>query len=402
MTSLVLKKLEWLAAYGRDGRGGITRLVYSEAWYQAQQALKTWLEEEGFNVEIDAVGNLIALIPGAERPDEHIMTGSHLDSVVSGGIYDGQYGIIGGALSVLGLVKKHGRPRKTIAVVAFAEEEGSRFPYAMWGSKSMFGKACIDDVKNIKDAEGVSMENAMKKWDYSGVQEPREQVKAFIELHIEQGSVLETEEIEIGIVHSIVGQRRLQVTVIGEVNHAGTTPMGYRKDAMKAASQMVSSLLSIASAYGDPLVATIGRFELEPNIPNVVPGKAIFTLDIRHIDKSVLEEITEEMTVEMERIAKEQFVEISIETWFSSQPVPMDNQMIQQISQSCEDKHITYKWMHSGAAHDSQVTATMVPTAMIFVPSQSGISHSPFEFTAEQSLVQGMAVLEDTLFKLAY
>ncbi|WP_066189611.1 M20 family metallo-hydrolase [Gracilibacillus timonensis] len=402
MSSLILEKLQWLAGYGWDEQGGITRLVYSDAWQQAQQALKTWLEEEGFSVEVDAAGNVIAWIPGAESPDEWIMTGSHLDTVVSGGIYDGQYGIVAGALAIAKLVKEYGAPKKTIAVVAFAEEEASRFPFAMWGSKSMFGKATIDDIKGIKDTAGLLMEQVIKELGYSGTQEPRKQVEAFVELHIEQGNVLETEEIDVGIVHSIVGQRRLRITVTGEANHAGTTPMAYRKDAMKTASLMVNRLLSIADEWGDPLVATVGQFELEPNISNVVPGSAHFTLDVRHIDEQSLEEAANKMIAEIELIAKDQSIEVAIETWFSSQPVQMNERIIQQLIQSCKKQKIPYKSMHSGAAHDSQVVATTVPTAMLFVPSKSGISHSPLEFTEEKSLIQGMEVLEDTLFRLAY
>lgn len=394
--------LKWLAEYGKTAENGITRLVYTDSWLQAQQALKEWLEREGFSVEIDAAGNLLASLKGSSLPHEVVLTGSHLDSVVNGGIYDGQYGIIGGALAIIQLLKKYGQPKKTLQLVAFAEEEGSRFPYAMWGSRNMFGQAKLKDVEGITDTEGVSMIEAMTAFGYSGKQQPKHDVKAFIELHIEQGSVLEKENKEIGIVHTIVGQRRFLVTVQGETNHAGTTPMSYRRDPMKAASMMISRVMTLADEARDPLVATVGKFELEPNIPNVVPGKATFTLDIRHIHASVLETFTSMAAAEIHSIAEQHKVEVQIETWFTSEPVPMDEKIIKLLSECCEERNIPYKLMHSGAAHDAQVVASVVPTAMVFVPSQAGISHSPLEYTNDQALENGIDVLAETLRQLAY
>ncbi len=398
----VLKRLNWLAEFGKDDQNGITRFVYTDEWDQAQQALRTWLEKEGFAVEIDGVGNLVATIVGTTLPDEVVMTGSHLDTVAHGGIYDGQYGIIGGALAILELIKSQGLPKRSLQLVAFAEEEGSRFPFAMWGSKRMFGVAGLEDVQGITDTDGVSLVEAMDKFGYSGEQLRKPDVKAFIEMHIEQGSVLEKEGKDIGIVYSIVGQRRLRVTVLGEANHAGTTPMSYRYDAMKAASSMISQVLTIADEAGDPLVATVGKFELEPNIPNVVPKKATFTLDIRHTDETTLSSATDEMIVELKSIAKQQSVDVKVETWFASEPVPMNDEIIQLLKQSCESNGVLYKLMHSGAAHDAQVIAPLIPTAMLFVPSQSGISHSPLEYTREQDLEKGMIVLKEALRQLAY
>ncbi|WP_462408533.1 hydantoinase/carbamoylase family amidase [Neobacillus sp. Marseille-QA0830] len=402
MENQVLEKLKWLAEYGKDNQNGITRLVYSDPWLQAQHGLKNWLLQEGFSVDIDAVGNLLASIKGASQPDEVVLTGSHLDSVVNGGIYDGQYGIIGGALAIIDLLKKYGPPKKTLQLAAFAEEEGSRFPYAMWGSRSMFGLAKPEDIEGIVDADGISMMDAMRELGYSAELSPKQNVTAFIELHIEQGSVLEKENKDIGVVSSIVGQQRFLVTVLGEPNHAGTTPMGYRRDAMKAASFMISRILTLADEAGDPLVATVGNFQLEPNISNVVPGKAIFTLDVRHTNESDLENITHLIKAEIGAIAKKQNVDVKIEAWFTSKPVPMSEKIITLLQESCERKKIPFKPMHSGAAHDSQVIASIIPTAMIFVPSQSGISHSPLEYTDEQALEKGIEVLAEALHQLAY
>jgi allantoate deiminase len=171
---------------------------------------------------------------------------------------------------------------------------------------------------------------------------------------------------------------------------------------MKAASLMISRILMLADEAGDPLVATVGKFELEPNIPNVVPGKASFTLDIRHIDESILEQTTDLLTAEIYSIANQQKVDVQIETWFASVPVPMNEQIIMVLTNSCVCKEIPFKLMHSGAAHDAQVVAPVVPTAMLFVPSQSGISHSPLEYTNEQALEKGIEVLTEALRQLAY
>jgi allantoate deiminase len=400
----VVEKLEWLGQFGKDPEGGVSRLLYSKEWTEAQQALKTWLEEEGLEAGFDEIGNLFGTLKG-KNTDETILTGSHVDTVKNGGLYDGAYGVVAGIIALKYLKEKYGQPLRNVEVVSMAEEEGSRFPYTFWGSKNIVGLAKREDVETINDFDGVSFTEAMRasgfdfKEDSSVV---RSDLKAFVELHVEQGSVLETEKIPVAVVNSIVGQRRFTVEITGEANHAGTTPMGYRKDAVYAASQMVFDIITMAREVGDPLVTTVGKIEAHPNIVNVVPGKAIFTIDVRHTEKAAIVSFTEQLTARINEISKEHGVETTIDMWMDADPVPMNQEVVQLIEKNFKDSGLNYKVMHSGAGHDSQIFAPVVPTAMLFVPSHKGISHNPAEFTEPSDLAEGVKGLINALYELAY
>lgn len=206
----------------------------------------------------------------------------------------------------------------------------------------------------------------------------------------------------VGVVHSIVGQRRFTVEITGEANHAGTTPMGYRKDAVYAASHMIYELIGLAKQQGDPLVMTVGKMEITPNIVNVVPGKVIFTIDVRHTDKAAIVQFTDILTANIEENAKEHGVEASIDMWLDANPVPMDAEIVAIIEEQCKKSNLNYKRMHSGAGHDAQIFAETVPTAMLFVPSRKGISHNPAEYTEPADLAEGVKALVGALYELAY
>lgn len=400
-----VKLLEWLGEFGKDSEGGISRLLYSSEWMEAQEALENLMKEEGFQVQYDEVGNLFGRLEGTKYKDETILTGSHVDTVKNGGYYDGQFGIVAGVLALKYLKETYGQPLRNIEVVSMAEEEGSRFPYTFWGSKNIVGTAKRSEVENINDFNGVPFVQAMREAGFDFRDESKElrkDIKAFIELHAEQGGVLEIEQTPIGIVQHIVGQRRFTIEIEGEANHAGTTPMGYRKDAMDAASRMIVAINDIAVKYGDPLVATVGKVEVKPNIVNVVPGKVIFTIDCRHTHKDVLIQATEEMQEIMKKIALCTEVNLNIDLWMDADPVPMDEQIVQVIQEQCEKNGLNYKLMHSGAGHDAQIMAELAPTSMIFVPSHKGISHSPLEFTEPKDLAEGLKALIGALYELGY
>ena len=397
-------RLEWLAGYGKDPKGGVSRLLYTKEWVEGQNALKEWMESEGLEARFDDIGNLFGTLKG-QNTNETILTGSHVDTVTNGGRLDGAYGIVAGILALKYLKKHFGQPLRNIEVVSMAEEEGSRFPYSFWGSKNIVGLAKREDVEGIKDFDGVPFVEAMKNagFDFRDEsKETRKDLKAFVEVHIEQGSVLEKEGITIGVVNSIVGQRRYTVEISGEANHAGTTPMGYRKDAVFASSHIIHEIITMAKETGDPLVTTVGKFEAYPNIVNVVPGKVIFTIDVRHTDKQAIISFTEQMTARMQEIAKEHEVEMNIDLWMDEDPIPMDQKVVELIEKQCDDNGLNYKVMHSGAGHDSQIFAAHVPTAMLFVPSRKGISHNPAEFTEPQDLAEGVKGLIGALYELGY
>lgn len=397
--------LKWLGEFGKDPSGGISRFLYKPEWVEAQKALQNLMKDEGLVTTFDEIGNLFGRLEGTLLAEETILTGSHVDTVKNGGLYDGQFGIVAGIIALRYLKHKYGPPLRNLEVVSMAEEEGSRFPFVFWGVKNIFALAKREDMEELVDFEGVPFTTAMKKagFYYRKVDsEVRKDLKAFVEVHIEQGGVLEKEKKSVGVVEHIVGQRRFTIEITGEANHAGTTPMGYRKDAVHATSMMICEIMDMAKTYGDPLVATVGKIEIKPNIVNVVPGKALFTLDVRHTQKNVLVKFTEEVTSKIEEIACKVGVEIYIDMWMDADPVPMDPAIVRIMKRQCEKNNLNYKMMHSGAGHDSQVMAKFVPTAMLFVPSQQGISHSPLEYTTPQDLAEGVKALVGVLHELAY
>ncbi|SDI79260.1 allantoate deiminase [Alteribacillus bidgolensis] len=400
----IVRKLHDLGKFGNDPDGGVSRLLYSKSWVEAQNAVKAWLEKEGFEARFDEVGNLFGTLIGT-KSDETILTGSHIDTVKNGGLYDGQYGIVAGIIAINYLKEKYGQPLRNLEVVSMAEEEGSRFPYTFWGSKNIVGIAKQKDVETIADFNGISFEEAMKETGFHFKDESkgmRKDVKSFVEIHVEQGSILEAEKKSVGIVQSIVGQRRFSVQLTGDSNHAGTTPMGHRRDTVYAASQMISEIITMAKEVGDPLVTTVGNIEVKPNMVNVVPGKTNFTIDVRHIDKNEIVQYTNKVKNTIATRAKEHDVEAEIDMWLDIDPVPMDAKIVKVIETVCNVNDLNYKMMHSGAGHDAQIFAPVVPTAMLFVPSHKGISHNPAEHTEPEDLAEGVKALIGTLYELAY
>lgn len=398
--------LEWIADFAKDPTGGVTRLLYSKEWINTQQGLEERMKEFGFDkVYYDEVGNVFGRLEGSKFKDETILTGSHVDTVRNGGMYDGQYGIAAGIIALKYLKEKYGQPLRNIEVVSMVEEEGSRFPYVFFGVKNIFNMVKEEEVIGITDAEGIKFEDAMRKagFRFKTNEDPkRNDIKAFIEAHIEQGSVLELEKKDIGVVTSIVGQRRFIFELNGQANHAGTTPMKYRKDTLHVASMIISNIMEKARQYSDPLVATVGKIDVTPNTSNVVPGKTIFTLDVRHTNKGILKEFTDIICEDSKAIAKDNEVKIDINMWMDEDPVPMNEQIVNTLKEQCNESNINYKIMHSGAGHDSQIMAQFVPTAMIFVPSKDGISHSPLEYTDPKHLAEGVKLLISSLYELGY
>ncbi len=398
------QRLKDLSSIGSDPTGGMTRLLYTDSWKQAQEYVKKQMESIGMTSQFDKVGNLFGRVEGTELPNETIMSGSHIDTVVNGGTLDGQFGVVAALTASQLLLEKYGKPRRSLEVISMAEEEGSRFPTVFWGSKNFVGIADNDEIKDIEDAEGYKFIDEMHRqgFDTNEKQIKRDDIKAFVEEHIEQGSILETEHEQIGIVNNIAGQRRYNITLKGEANHAGTTPLNYRHDAVYGMSKMISKALDRAHEIGDPLVLTFGKVVPKPNTVNVVPGEVLFTMDCRHTDKDFLANFTKEVEDMMRQTAKEMGLDIDIDLWMDEAPVPMDDRIVKTIEKKAKEGKYNYRIMHSGAGHDSQIIAPNFPTAMIFVPSIKGISHNPAESTEFKDLVEGVKLLADTLYELAY
>ncbi|KAB2492398.1 allantoate deiminase [Priestia endophytica] len=397
--------VEWLASFGGSKSGGVTRLLYSESWKLAQEALKARMEEASLHAYYDDAGNLFGRLEGSQKKGRAILTGSHIDTVANGGKYDGAYGIIAGVLALKYLHEHYGRPKKTIEVVSLCEEEGSRFPMTYWGSGSMTGLRSFDDVYLLKDQEGTSFIEAMEKSGFGKgkYQHPgTAHFDCFIELHIEQGEVLERENKSIGVVSHIVGQRRYNVTVNGESNHAGTTPMKWRKDAMNTASALIQVLMEKSKRMPADLVVTVGQMIVEPNIPNVIPNKVTFSIDIRHSDSDIIQSFCQEAFESFEGLARERGTSLDIHKWMDEQPIKMCEKLNELSTTILQTEGTSFKEMTSGAGHDSQVFGQFIPTSLLFVPSHKGISHSPHEFTKTEDLEKGINLLIKILHKLAY
>ncbi|MFJ3389492.1 allantoate deiminase [Lysinibacillus sp. NPDC086135] len=391
--------------FGGLEQGGITRLLYSQEWNDAVRELEKTFKEEGLEASFDDIGNLSGRLVGSKYPKETILTGSHIDTVVEGGHLDGQFGILSALVAVKYLKEKYGQPLRSLEVLSLAEEEGSRFPYTFWGSKNFFNLAKKSDVDTIEDAEGIKFEDAMCKsgFNYRKTTDVRNDIKAFVEIHIEQGKVLETENKTIGVVNGIVGQKRFTINLKGEANHAGTTPMSLRRDTVVAYSEIVSDLTKRAREIGEPLVLTFGHVTLVPNTVNVVPGEITFSIDCRHIDQQLLNDFAAEIEDKIKLVAEANSMTYDINLWMDEAPTLMDKEIVQIIEQAAKNNvGDQYKVMPSGAGHDSQIFAQYVPTAMLFVPSIGGISHNISEETKIEDLVKGIEVLSDVLYELAY
>jgi len=403
--SEIQELIEWLASFGGTKEGGVTRLLYSKEWVQAQTALKEKMEDNGFQAYFDQVGNLYGRIEGKEETDRFILTGSHIDTVIQGGKYDGAYGILASFLAVKRLVENFGKPKKTIEVVALCEEEGSRFPLAYWGSRNIMGEYSPMTIEGMVDTEGVFFKQAMTEagFPYPDYQtKKREDIEHFVELHIEQGGILEKGQLDLGLVSHIVGQKRFTITLNGESNHAGTTPMQERKDALVCAANAISELTAIAKADYPSLRITTGQIIAKPNVPNVIAGNVKFTLDIRHHEADVLEEFCERAIQQLHQLANSNGIGIDVDLWTDIRPVPLDTKLHEKMQNKLEEKELKHTTMVSGAGHDAQVFGHYLPTTMLFVPSKDGISHSPLEFTDSSQLEIGVSVLMEYLYELAY
>lgn len=395
--------LDRLAAHSAEGEG-VTRLLYSPAWLAGQRAAKDMMERGGLVTRFDEVGNLFGRLQG-KRGTGTILTGSHIDTVVNGGKYDGAYGVAAGIAALEYLKQSYGTPNRSLEVVSLCEEEGSRFPLAYWGSGSIAGERSFSQIQELEDDNGVAFSEAMSECGFgegSAAPARRTDIHAFIELHVEQGTVLESRNMQIGIVEAIVGQRRMNVEIIGEANHAGTTPMLLRRDALEGAAAMIGLLRQEALRKGAPLVATVGRLLTLPNVPNVVAGQVSFTVDVRHSDSAALDEFCSWLAGSFRLLAEERGLAFRCEEWFREEPVPMHAGMGSRLDAICSDLGIGAMRMVSGAGHDAQMMGRVCPSAMLFVPSRRGISHSPEEYTAPRELAVGALALATLLYQLGY
>jgi allantoate deiminase len=395
--------VSWLGQFGEQSAGGIIRHVYDEAWSAARRALIEAMAEAGLEVREDAVGNVFGHIEG-ESP-RTVLTGSHIDTVVLGGRYDGGLGVLS-ALAALRVLKRSGaRPRKSLEMVALCEEEDSRFHCNFWGTRGILGLIQPEELEDLRDLDGITIGEAMRSAGFPPDRYKdaiRSDLDAFVELHIEQGRILFDEHVPLGVVDTITGLYRFRVTVEGRTDHAGTTPMDLRRDALQAAVHFSSEMTRMVSEAGRPAVVTNGWWNVEPGAWNIVPGRVEFSVDLRHPDEPTKQRLAAEIRRRGEDIARERGVSISYEVVGDVLPMDMDSSVKSQLQAAADACGVQWKPMISGAGHDSQVMATRVPTAMLFVPSVEGRSHSAAEFTSAEDAARGVTVLIAALQRLAY
>ena len=381
---------------------GDYRPLYGHAWATACRLVEGWMKDAGLAVRHDAVGNMWGRVEGTGKA---IVTGSHIDTVRHGGRLDGALGITAGLTAIRAVIEARGKPKRPLELLVVSEEEGSRFATNFWGSRAIIGAIGRDEADTVKDPDGVSIAQAMRDRGLDPAKIPsaaRDDLGAFVELHIEQGRILETEGVPLAVVSTIAGAVHLEVVVSGRPDHAGTTPMDLRRDALAGAAAMIQAVQSIATALGRPAVATVGRVRVEPDQINVIPGRVTFTVDLRHADMAGRRALEERVRSLCGTIASERGLALDIRTLHERPPVPMDGAVRQVLERAATETGVSPKTLVSGAGHDAQVLAARCPVGMLFVPSIGGRSHCPEEATDPKHLALGTRVLARALELLAY
>ena len=382
-----------LSKFGANPQGGVSRVAFSDADIAGRKYIGKLMQEAGLMLRTDAAGNIIGRREGRDPKLPTILIGSHTDSVPGGGNYDGDVGTLG-AIEVAQVLQERGiRLKHPLEVVVFANEEGGTV-----GSLAMAGllEAPALDLmthsgKTIRD--GIRAIGGDPDRLAQAVRKPGE-LKAYVELHIEQGAVLDESDIDIGVVEGIVGIRWWDVTVEGVPNHAGTTPMNRRRDAMLSAAEFALAVNRVATSMPGRQVATVGRIRAEPGAPNVIPGKVVMSLEIRDLDEAKMDTVFEAVQAEAKKIAQARQTPITfVKLQTSSKPAPTDERVRRIIANAAKSLNLTSRSMPSGAGHDAQEISHIAPTGMIFVPSVGGVSHSPKEFTSQQDMGNGANVL---------
>lgn len=376
-----------LGKIGYNEGQGITRIAFTEDYKKGNNFVRQLMEDAELETRQDSVGNLFGRLRG-NKSDKTIIIGSHIDTVPNGGMFDGSLGVLAGLECIQTLKENAYTNNYNIEVCVFIGEEGTPMG-GTFGSRCLTGK--IELNNNHSDA--LSKMNLTKDDIYNAVRDPKE-IQNYLELHIEQGNVLYSKEIPIGIVKGIVGISRYNANVMGKANHAGTTPMNLRDDALVKTSELIIKFNEIVSSIGEPFVGTIGYIDCSPRANNVICGSTSFPIELRDMNKERIKKAIKKFEVENRDMG------LTIEEEFSEWEVYLDEEVQSVIQLVCEKLGYEYKYMYSGAGHDANALSQVTPTAMIFVPSKNGISHSPDEWTDWCNIEKGANVLLKTIIKL--
>jgi beta-ureidopropionase / N-carbamoyl-L-amino-acid hydrolase len=397
----LLLQVTQLADVGREPNGGTTRLALSSADKEGRDRVVGWMRAANLAVTIDPVGNIFGTRRGTSN-DKAVMTGSHIDTVISAGAYDGCLGVLAGIEICRVLNDARIDTKRALVVAVFSNEEGVRFQPDMMGSLVFARGVSADDVLSAIGTDGSVYGEELAAIGYAGEQDSQAATPyAFIELHIEQGPVLEKERLDVGVVENLQGISWQEVTIQGQSNHAGTTPMELRHDSGYCAAALTTWLHDFAITAGNGQVATVGELELQPGAINVVPGSARLTIDLRNPDESRLLHAEQSLQEFLATLCANCGVDYQTRRLARYEPVVFSPDIVSGIEHACRKRNLAYRRMTSGAGHDAQMMARVCPTAMIFVPSINGVSHSADEDTSPRHIEAGANLLLDCLLNLS-
>lgn len=389
-----------LGEIGETDEGAMMRVTGSPADAAARDMVVSWFEDAGMTVTIDAVGNIKARLPGmADAPP--VMTGSHIDTVPNGGKFDGVVGVLAPLEVVRAWNDNRFEPKRPLEIVVFTEEEGTRFGVGLLGSLVATGKLSLEEALKLSDGDETVRE-CLASIGYNGTGTiDLTRPASFLEIHVEQGPILSESGTNVGIVEGIAGITHHRVVFEGTADHAGNTPMHMRRDAYLGAAQFALELEAIATAGGERSVGTVGKSTVSPNGTNVIPGRVELGVDIRDTDSERLTRLVRDAKAAAREVADERALDFQWETLLEVEPTNLSEAIRERLEQATEAAGSTYRTMLSGAGHDAMNVADEVPTGMLFVPSEGGLSHTPEEFTSPDDLYRGTKVLEATLQNLA-
>jgi len=397
--------IENISKFNATPGNGLTRMSFTKEDKGAREYIKNEMVKAGLKVYEDAAGTVVGRLDGnVDGPV--IMVGSHFDSVRCGGNFDGPAGVVTG-LEIARTIKENNiKVKYPIEFIAMIEEEGGRFGGGLFGSRAMVGSVTREELDTFKDSDGVSIAKAMADFGFnpnkiSEAIRKKEDIKAFLELHIEQGPILEKDNLDVGLVEYVVGINQIEVTFTGRPDHAGTTPMDMRADALDAASCVISQISGLAKDVGDGTVATVGSLKIQPGAANIVPGIVTFTVDIRSKKADLIEKVKDKIKTLSENIANSKDVKLNVVDKLAVKPTKLSEEILSIFKKNSDKLNFSNKLMLSGAGHDAMVMAGITEVGLVFVPSKDGRSHCPQEWTDYDKLQKGIELVYETILNLA-
>ncbi|RDI95450.1 Zn-dependent hydrolase [Meiothermus sp. QL-1] len=403
----IVQELERLAEFSTTPKPAITRVLFTPPDLEARAYLKELCAEAGLLIREDGLGNLFARWTGSAPELPAVATGSHIDAIPYAGMYDGTVGVLGGLEAIRALQRAGFQPRRSIELVVFTAEEPTRFGIGCLGSRALAGALSPEALHLLKDSEGRSLEEVRQEAGYT---EPLEEVRlpegyysAFVELHIEQGPVLEQEGVPLGIVTAIAAPASLRVTLEGEGGHAGTVLMPDRRDALCAAAEIILGVEAFARGSGSiNTVATTGSCEVYPNAVNSVPSRVVLGIDVRDVEQARRDQVVRNIFQGIEQVCTRRGIRYNVEVINVDPPTKSSSEVLRALVEACSESAVRFKLMVSRAYHDALFMARIAPTAMLFVPCRGGVSHRPDEYAAPEDIARGVEVLARALAKLSY